>query len=160
LTFLGKPIGRFGQNTLKRFCELALPNLVFEGHSKRVPQQEFDETLTSTDFLLLPIASRTKKGIYPEYYGCTKISGGINDVIRYGKPALLPATYPVVKELEPITEAYDSAHDLVRKLVGWVNDEVFLEKGRAVAQAMTPFHLEAAQKELLRVLELAATKGR
>ena len=159
LTFLGKPIGGFGGNTLRRFEELELPNFEFECHFQRVPQEKFDGTLKTTDFLLLPIASRTKRGIYPEFYGYTKISGGINDLIRYGKPALLPASYPVLEGLKAITDTYEGAPDLARKLVAWVNEGIFVEKRRRVEGAMAPFRLEAAQKELIRILESAATKG-
>jgi len=60
---------------------------------EKVVQDEFDQWMSKADVLYCPIQTESEFFSVKEIYGKTKISGNIGDAIKYGKPAIFPATY-------------------------------------------------------------------
>ena len=93
--FLGKPKGAFGGQMIKSFETLANENLKIYVWPNGVPQNEFDAEMRLVDIILAPIYNETKYFLNKEVYGFTKISGSINDAIKYARTAVIPEFYPL-----------------------------------------------------------------
>lgn len=88
---------------------------IFEG--KIVNQQEYDQTIQDSHFVLMPI--RTKVSIHDgivEEYGKTICTGNIGDVIRHAKPFFVPAEIPLEADLLNIALAYKGITDILEIL--------------------------------------------
>lgn len=122
LSLVGKPSGNYGAKIIRSFNKLESKFFKINTFSSFVPQQVFNEITSNADFLIIPTVKETKYKLYKELYGFTKISGSINDMIVYQKPAIVPSFYPLEKSLQNHTESYHDTKSLVVVLKKWVND--------------------------------------
>jgi len=153
LALLGRPKGRYGRRIIRQFQSLECGHFEVTSFQKAVPQQKYDDWLRKSDFLILPLKRFAKYGIYREKVGFTKISGSVNDMIRFGKPALIPSFYPLEKELQKMVAVFSDAGQLAEKLSGWIRDRTF-EGLRAVAsEGLVGFSEERKRLELEKVIE-------
>lgn len=139
LVLLGGSKAKYGRSVVSRFLALQSPTFEVRTYSKFVEQEEFDEVLQQSDMLLLPIAKYMKVSIFREINGFTCVSGNINDMLRYGIPALLPAYYPVQGSQADLIEVYENADDLANLLYRWIRDEIYLKKREGIGEVLTPF---------------------
>ncbi len=153
LTLLGKPKGHYGRKIVSAFKALQSHQLEVQYFEQFVEQSEFDTVLENTDFLLLPISRFMKVGIFREMNGFTCVSGNINDMLRFGIPALLPEFYPLPKEVEPLVGRFASAEDLADKLIHWINNKEYLERRKLAGEALKNFTIEQRAKEIRGVLD-------
>ncbi|MGM0478090.1 MAG: hypothetical protein ACQERC_02620 [Bacteroidota bacterium] len=86
----------------------------FEGF---VNEEVFQNEIARTDFLIIPSKIKTRYTIYTEWYGYTKISGAINDVVKYNKPGFIRAVYPIDDSLKKVLFPYHSPEDLSEQVV-------------------------------------------
>jgi hypothetical protein len=122
LHLLGKATGGYARDIVQKFRALEGDKFTLSYYENFVPQEVFDETVAKTSFLLSPIYERTRHTVYSEYYGKTKISGSVNDMIKYGVPSILPAFYPVPRALTFATEQFElTSEDLARAMIKCVN---------------------------------------
>lgn len=128
LTLMGKPRGTYGRKILANLQALTGAFLKLKTYEYFVDQEEFDQTLKESDFLILPIAKHMKVSIFKERNGYTCVSGNINDMLRFGTPALLPAYYPLEKSYESLVSTYDNAEDLAIQLSEWIKQKHYLHK--------------------------------
>jgi hypothetical protein len=98
LILLGMPKGRYGRDIQREFKALQSDNFRVETFSGPVPQRDFDAFLESTDFVILPLLPRRRFSIFVEKTGYSNRTGGVNDIIRFGIPALLPSFYPLAPQ--------------------------------------------------------------
>ncbi len=120
LKILGKPKGGFGKSTIEKFKKLQTENFSVKVWPNGVPQKEFDAEMQSVDVILAPIFKSTKYFLWEEIYGSTKISGSINDCIKYGKLGLIPDFYALEDDKKPLFLTYknlDDFCDVVQKLM-------------------------------------------
>jgi hypothetical protein len=134
LTLMGKPKGNYGKRILSDLKTLEEGFLRLKTYEDFVEQERFDQTLRESDFLILPIAEYMKVSIYKEWNGYTCVSGNINDMLRFGTPALLPAYYPLKKGYESLVSTYSNAQDLANQLSEWIMQKHYLYK-REIAKA-------------------------
>ena len=92
ITFLGKASGEELEWLEKTKKEIS-PNVELIYFTENVPQRIFDEVMFSSDVIWSPIQQTIDFCGVTEYYGKSKISGNINDAIKFGKPILLPDFY-------------------------------------------------------------------
>lgn len=97
--------------------------LLYFDHS--LSQAEYDYWLQRTDFFILPLKKHRRFSLYREKTGLTKISGGINDMIRFGIPSLLPSLYPLEESLEFLNLRYSGLDELKKNLLFWINEKGF-----------------------------------
>jgi hypothetical protein len=98
LILLGMPKGRYSRDIQREFKALQSDNFRVETFSGPVPQRDFDAFLESTDFVILPLLPRRRFSIFVEKTGYSNRTGGVNDIIRFGIPALLPSFYPLAPQ--------------------------------------------------------------
>jgi hypothetical protein len=155
LTFLGKasgprakPLFDFVQNT--RF-----QNTQIQTFSSILPEQEYQKKLQTADFLLLPLREQIQFGTTREWYGKTSISGGINDMLRFGKPALLPDFYPLDPALQNLSGRFHNAEDLAGLLLKWVNERYYLSLAEQAPTLLAAFTKAQRSHALMEILKPA-----
>lgn len=125
LSLVGKPYGFYGRIITQKFKKLENKHLKIEVFNSFVPQNIFNKITTNANFLLIPTVKETRYKIYKELYGFTKISGNINDMILYQKPALVPAFYPLEESIQNHTEIYEDTDSLAAILKKWILDKEY-----------------------------------
>ncbi len=117
LNLLGKAVGSYASRVIDDLEKLNSANFQLNSFSDFVSQEEFENELDQTSFLIIPTRIRTRFTVYSEWYGSTKISGSINDVIRYHRLALINAEYPVPKDISQAFRPYKDANDLAEQIL-------------------------------------------
>jgi glycosyltransferase involved in cell wall biosynthesis len=124
LVLLGRPRGEAGQAAAAAFRRLANPQLRVLSFEDSLPQTEYEAWLAKAKLLLMPPRESVPHAIYWEYMGRSKITGAINDMIRFGIPALLPDFYPLSGELENWVGRYEDANHLAQLLRQWLREDI------------------------------------
>ncbi|MFF8784496.1 hypothetical protein [Streptomyces sp. NPDC015125] len=118
------------------------PSVELRDHPGYVAQEEFDRTLAEADFLMLPVSEYlTRNGII-ETRGQTCVTGNINDMVRFGLPALMPAFYPLSDHTDGMTARYSDVPSLAELVVTWVNTGEFNRRKRAAAPGLEAYRAE------------------
>ncbi len=157
LCLLGRPRGRFGQAVLRDLRALSGERFSVEAFEAFVPQQTFEDRIGQTDFLFIPALENTRYTVWTESYGKTKISGNVYDMIRYGKPALLPAHYRLPEGVDAMVERYTDPQSLAARTLEWVNGSGLAERHGQMEQALRSFRREAVQKQVAQFLNAIAS---
>ena len=126
LAFLGRTSSGYGNRMIDEFRKLENDFFKIISYSAFVPVSEFDDMMHKTHFIIIPAVEKIKTINSLEYYGKTKISGNINDIIEYGKAAILPDHYPVDEELQPIIASYSKMKSLTDILTYWITEQPYL----------------------------------
>ncbi len=113
---LGKPEGRYGKQIIADFHNQLEPKLKVITSNEYVSPQKFAQQISNCDVLFLPIIEETSYTMYREYYGRTKLSGAVNDALRWGKPFLIPSSYPIENNMKPLAIPYVDSNDAVELL--------------------------------------------
>lgn len=116
LCLLGRAKGAYADRIVQSFQQLENENFRFNSFKGFIPQEEFEKEVAKSNYLLIPTRAHTRFTIYQERYGYSKISGNINDLIRYHRKALIQSNYPLSEELSPLFQKYDNADDLAQQL--------------------------------------------
>lgn len=128
LILLGSAKTRYGSKIIKLFSKIASPQLEIISFNSFVEQDDFNRYIQETDFIILPIQIKTRYTIYTEFYGSTKISGGLNDILVHKKPALINAAYPLEADFEQVTDRFNDEIELSDKIYKWCRDKAFDQK--------------------------------
>lgn len=123
LIFLGKASGKKAKVFFEGVKNKTFQNIDIQIYTESIPLQAYQNALQQADFLILPLREQIRFGIIREYYGKTSISGGLNDMLRYGKPTLLPRFYPLTSPLDALTRRFETATELTDLLLAWVNEK-------------------------------------
>ena len=121
--------------------------------NKYLSQKEFDHYLKQTDFIILPIKKYKKFGIIREEYGKSSISGGVNDIIRFGIPALLIDSYQIEKSFAPLISTFRNKTELVEKMIDWIEHSKYIEMRRKALIALEKVNEENTRINLVNQLE-------
>lgn len=144
LTFLGKKGTQKRElQIIEELYDLQNDNFSFVSFDSRVSQQAFNEVMANTDLLLAPIIPTFYSPSSIEYYGRTKISGSISDIIKHNKPSILPDFYPLNEQLAKVVKLYNNATDLVLLLLDNINNPNHFsqENLQELHEAYHPDHL-------------------
>jgi len=125
LVLLGKSNSVYGKKIVKLFKALESDKFSFISFPNYIEQDLFKNYIDNSDFLILPIKIDARYTIYNEKYGYTKMSGSINDLIKYQKPGLINAEYPLDDDLKFITEPYKDEKELADKIIAWSESEKY-----------------------------------
>jgi len=117
LVLLGKPIGRSGMEVQGKLRSLERVNFSVVCFSGEIHQQEYNMWLKVADFLILPLRRDILTSECREIGGLTKISGAINDAVRFQKFALISDEYILDESYQKVTMKYSDAFDLGNKIV-------------------------------------------
>ena len=135
INILGRPDGDFGMKVVNSFKEIR--SLKVNSYKAFIPQKEFDTVMRNTDFLILPMNKIMKFDIIGEVNGHSCVSGNMNDMIRYGIPAMIPDYYPLPLKLKSVVYQYESEQDLCSEIEKWVHTKKYNKlKGDVMELAM------------------------
>lgn len=146
LCLLGKAIGAYADRIVHAFKQLENENFRFRSFNGFIPQDEFEKEVAKSSYLLIPTRAHTRFTIYQERYGYSKISGNINDLIRYHRKALIQSDYPLSEALSPLFEKYLDADDLAEHLTK-LNSKP--EEGLDFKKLLADYERTAMQKHYL-----------
>lgn len=151
LIFLGKASGKKAKAFFEWVENHTFQNIEIQIYTQLIPVPEYQHVVQEADFLILPLREQIRFGIIREYYGKTSISGGINDMLHYGKPTLLPRFYPLIPPLNALTRRFETAAELADILLAWVNEKAYqtIEK-----QAKDGLHVFAKIQQSERLLQI------
>lgn len=153
IIFLGKASGSRARPLFDFVQNNHFQNINIQTFSKMLPEQEYQKRLQTADFLLLPLREQIRFGTTRERYGKTSISGGINDMLRLGKPALVPDFYPLDQALQSLSGRFHNAENLADLLLKWVNERHYLslaEQAPVLLAAFTKVQRSHALMEILK----------
>ena len=126
LQFLGSAKTKYGEDVINKFTAIENEYFQITFFEKPLSQKEFDSYLQKTDFLILPIKKYIKFGIYKEEYGVSNISGGMNDLLRFGIPALVSSDYKIEEECQKLASHFRNKMDLKLLLEDWIQTSKFI----------------------------------
>jgi len=116
ITLLGRPFDEYSDSVIGRCRLLAEKGFGITCYDSYVPQREFDRQMTRASVILSPIVAATSFAGVHEQYGASKISGAVPDMIRYGKPGILPTGISFPANLRSSIRTYASKHELTNIL--------------------------------------------
>lgn len=125
LVILGQARTSYGRKIIHELDKLSSEQIAIKYYDKFIDQEEFDEQLKRTDFLLLPISKVMRYRHFKEMNGFTCVSGNINDMLYFGKPAIIPSFYPLDEPVENMVERYKTDDHLGTLMIDWVNNRKF-----------------------------------
>jgi len=149
---LGKPVSYKGRQIVKMFQSLNSDTITVYTFNEEVPQTEFEKIMMRTNLIWCPVKSIRNVYFYKEQFGITKISGGVSDVIRYGKYGLIPDFYPLPKNLERIITRYTSSDDLAEKLLNLINHNFWLSSEDA-SSGLNDYTADAVYHKTMKVFK-------
>lgn len=145
LILLGTAASSYGKRISKELHALTSDFFIPTYFDGFVPQNEFDQHIKEADFFIIPTKIETRYTIYTERYGYTKISGSINDVIKYHKPALINQEYPLDSDMRSIFETYATPIDLAKKIKVWISNRSYQKI--KFADALISYQLNSIQHQ-------------
>ncbi|MEO1517214.1 MAG: hypothetical protein AAFV95_19470 [Bacteroidota bacterium] len=157
LTFLGEARPGFGQRQKLRWRSLESEQLQLTFFDQKVPQILYDKMLQVADFMILPLYRQDRVGAIMEELGKTKITGGENDMIRFGIPCLLSDFYPLPADLESLVGRFGSAEELAELLLEWIESRAFERIRLASRPALEARSLENMQQKMKQLLASLAS---
>ncbi|AEE48565.1 glycosyltransferase family 1 protein [Haliscomenobacter hydrossis] len=152
LIFLGNAGTSSARPLFKLMAKHQLQKINIQTFSYVLSHVEYTSHLQSADFLLLPLREEIRFGIVWERYGKTTISGGINDMLHFGKAMLLPAFYPLHPALDALTQRYSNADELADFLQEWVHQRIYLDRVNQAQNGLLVFSKEQVAAQLMKVL--------
>lgn len=155
LCLLGQPQKPYGRRIQKAFDQLTngYPHFSVKFYEQVVPQVEYDRQLLNTDFLLLPLKAKSRYDGFRERVSFSTISGGVNDMIRLGKPTLLSACYKLGPEWEGLVATFNNEAELVMRLREWIQAKNWVYVVEAF-NAPGKLYLENKINSLVKVLSI------
>ncbi|MCB5910014.1 hypothetical protein [Streptomyces pinistramenti] len=151
--FLGEHATEESKAAVDAAAKAVSPSVELCDHPGYVAQREFDRTLAEADFLILPVSEYLTRNGITEKRGQTCVTGNVNDMVRFGLPALMPDFYPLSDHTNGMTERYSDVPSLADLIVSWVNTGEFNRRKRAAAPGLDAYRAEclsALREELAR----------
>lgn len=156
ITFLGELENKQTQRKIKQFATQLNSQIEIEWFPSFVPQKNFDKIMKKAHFLIIPIALKKSAGSIHEQYGSSTISGSISDMVKFGKPALIPSFYPLPDVIEEVVTRYYDELDLASTLKDWIHYLSFLDKPIDSFKAFKPKVKAGELFETLQLMESCA----
>lgn len=125
ITLLGAPVAFKDFETIKDLRLLENEFLTVHTYDEYISQEIYDQELNKASFLLLPISEVMKGSPIKEQRSKTCVSGNINDMVKYRKPALLPAFYTMPEDLTGTYRGYENSIELEDLLLDWIHNQTF-----------------------------------
>ncbi|HSH51312.1 MAG TPA: hypothetical protein VK982_06280, partial [Bacteroidales bacterium] len=88
-----------------------------------------------------------------ELNGYTKISGNVNDIILYKKPAIISSAYPLDNLLKTVTKGYKNKEDFSRILLQWVNQKEYQKYSPFFDNISSEFSFKTTKIKVERVID-------
>ncbi len=152
LQLLGNSENESGKNIIKCFKKIESENFQLVYFQQSLPQKEFDSFLRKTDFMILPLHKYRKSGLCQEECGLSFISGGLNDILRFGIPALVTKDYPVEKEVSPLIDYFVDKNELQEILQEWIDDSIYVAIRKRGKLHLNDFNQQKTAFQVVKIL--------
>ncbi|MDH3651807.1 MAG: hypothetical protein OEQ53_19135, partial [Saprospiraceae bacterium] len=117
LALLGVAKGHYALSIIKSLQKLASRGLSLSYFSETLKFSDFDKYFSEAHVAICPFKKWYRLGLNRDEFGKQSISGVMNDLIYYGKPALVSRFHPFPVELEKQVTRYGTAQELANFLV-------------------------------------------
>lgn len=159
LQLLGNSENESGKNIIEFFKKLESDNFRLVYFQQSLPQKEFDSFLRKTDFMILPLHKYRKSGLCQEECGLSFISGGLNDILRFGIPALVTKDYPVEKEVSPLIDYFEDKNELQETLQEWIDDSIYIAIRKRGKLHLNDFDQQKTAFQVVKILNDILSKN-
>jgi glycosyltransferase involved in cell wall biosynthesis len=122
LVILGNASSRYGQDIISRLVDLKATCIEIKFFTSFIDQVEYDKSLQQADYILLPLKEIAQFYIFEEKTCLTKISGSVNDMIRFGKPAITSKYVSIDEKIDEQLIRYNDQKDLESILLNLSED--------------------------------------
>ena len=153
LQLLGSTNRSYGEKLVREIEDLENDNFKLVYFEKLLSQKEFDYFLKRTDFMILPSKRHKKFGIIKEEYGKSTISGGLNEIVRFGIPTLLSDSYKTETKFEPLISTFRDQQELLEKLNDWIEHSRYLEIKNTALPKLEKINEENTRTKLVNRIE-------
>ncbi len=120
LVFLGESLTIESNNLLEILRGLSTDKLKITFFNSLVDPITFEEYFSKADLVFCPMIVDTVFNLSKEKYGQSKVSGGVNDAIHYGKPIIISKEYPFNEAIVNECITFESIPDLVEKVSNYL----------------------------------------
>ena len=151
LILLGVSSSCYGKKIKKLFHALEGDHFTLVSFEKYVGYSVFVNSIDQSDFIIIPVNINTRYTINNEKYGLTKISGNINDILQYRKPALISSGYHIEKNLKSIVEPFEDEYDLATKILNWCENKKY--NSMPIEGALENYKLENIQNQFIKIID-------
>jgi len=117
LVFLGITEGANANRFIEKLKQYTSTKVNIVHFTTIVPSEVYSNYLQNCAIVLCPIYTQTIFQLSKEIYGKTKVSGGVNDAINFGKWCFVPSNYAVDSILDKQVLTYDTVEDLYSKII-------------------------------------------
>ncbi len=122
IVFLGVTEGEKAKRFIEKIMHYSSKSLKIVSFTSIVPLDTYINHMQKCDIVWCPIYTSTVFQFSKEIYGKTKVSGGVNDAINFGKWCFVPSSYSVDISLDKQILTYDSVEDLYVKVKNKLTD--------------------------------------
>jgi len=127
LHLLGAASTPFARDVLKPYQKLLARGLTISSETHAISSAEYDRIFQHADLILCPYKARFRLGLHTDRFGLNSISGTMNDLIRFGRPALVSKYHPFPSALERSVVRYDGLADLTLQLSRFLAGELMFD---------------------------------
>lgn len=147
LQLLGNSNNKSGKRIVQELKKLEGEKFQLNYFSQPLAQKEYDTCLINTHFMILPIKKFRKFGLCREEYGVSNISGSVNDMLRFGIPAILVEHYKVEKPLHSLVHYFRNEDELEKMLVEWIETSKYTGISKEAIPILGNFSKEKSMKK-------------
>jgi hypothetical protein len=120
LVFLGESATIESTILLEKLRGLSTDKLKITYFNTLVDPITYEAYFRKTDLVFCPMVVDTVFNLSKEKYGQSKVSGGVNDAIHYGKPFIISKEYPIDEAIVNECITFESIPDLVEKVTNYL----------------------------------------
>ena len=152
LVFLGKPKKKLGQHLKNTFDSINHPLLEIITFSRYISQADFDNYLFKTDYLILPLKKYTQFHVFRELTCLSKLSGSVNDMIRYGVPAIASKNCRVDEVVDQSLIYYENPKELANLILGLSSKEKAIRTKDDLTSIFSNYLIDKLYQDLLKII--------
>ncbi len=153
LVLLGRPKGFYGETVINKCHELKLQGLDIIYFKEYVQQIDFELWMNKTDIILAPVIIDTQYAGIKEKYGQSKETGAVFDIVRYGKPGIIPTKLITSKPINAACLRYESPKELLAMLTVLNNKDALLNLKQNAILAASIYYYKNVSKRLFDILK-------
>lgn len=127
LVLLGKPRDSRGKKLKNAFDQIKHPCLEIVSFSGYITQATYDQYLLDTHYLILPLKKYTQFGIFQELTCLSKLSGSVNDMIKYGIQGIASRFCTIDKDIDRSLLYFNNARHL-SQILNQLIDKPLIDK--------------------------------
>lgn len=116
IVLLGNSENRYAQSIINQLRAIENEHLSFEYFQGFIEQELYDNTLEQADYLLLPLKKYTQFYVFRERTCLSKLSGSINDMIRFGKHTIASNYVRIDEQIDATFLSFTNASELAEIL--------------------------------------------